>query len=162
MTADRKRSFVIHSDGSRALAAKLIADLDMSIHWSFELKPYKRNRSLEQNNLYFAWLKVIADAMGYASTEDIHEEMKAKFLVPILEREDKDFQDDLQLYREMYQRGEKDRALKAKDRLFKRASTTWLSTSQFSEMMNAVEEFAAGYGIVLPQPPQQPETRPKQ
>jgi hypothetical protein len=153
MSRNDTHSFVIRHAAHLARAKAILDNLDLSREWSFELKPYRRNRSAEANALLWTWYRVISDEIG-TDPQSLHESMKVRFLIPILLETDEDFRSDVELLREIYQTGKKDAALKAKDRLYKRASTTWLNTKDFSRFMNSVEEFASGYGISLQQPEQ--------
>lgn len=44
-----------------------------------DIKKYYKVRSLDQNRLYWAWLNIIADEVGYDS-EEMHSTFKAMFL----------------------------------------------------------------------------------
>lgn len=45
-----------------------------------EIKKYKKPRSLNQNNLYWEWMTIIGNDLGY-TPEEMHTTMKARLLV---------------------------------------------------------------------------------
>lgn len=45
-----------------------------------EIKKYKKPRSLNQNNLYWEWMTIIGNELGY-TPDEIHDTMKARLLV---------------------------------------------------------------------------------
>jgi len=97
--------------------------------WSCEIKPYKKKRSLAQNNLYWMWVGIIADDLGYMEPEDIHEELAKIFLPP-------HFYTGLD--KEQHER---------------RMSTTALHVREFTDYLNRVEMWAATeFNIRLPHP----------
>ena len=150
---DKHHQFRITTPETLAKAELILENLDLSHPWSFDLKPYKKNRSLEQNALYHKWKSIIAEELGY-TTEELHGIIKDKWVVVILERDDEDFRDQIILARELYLAGKKDEAIRLAELMKKRVSTTWLNTKQFAEMMNNLELFASEHGIELPQPPE--------
>lgn len=145
--------FRINTPETLAKAKLILENLDLSIQWDFNLKPYKKNRSADQNSLYHAWKKIIADELGY-SQDELHDLIKDKWVAAILERDDEEFKEQIQIARKLYLEGKQEAAMRLAELLKKRVSTTWLNTKQFSEMMNNLEIFASDHGIPLPQPPE--------
>ncbi len=161
---------VTPEDNKRALV--VLAGLDLSSPWRFGLKPWKSNRSLEQQALYRVWVRLIADGMAMEEAA-LHEEFKERYVVEILRRDDEDFAMDLLDLETMFGAAEK-AARESKDwdplakfviltddqvcclriatHLKRRVSTTMLDTKQFSEMMDEIWKFAVGMNIVLPEP----------
>tara|TARA_R110000751_G_scaffold37511_2_gene90894 strand:+ start:1553 stop:1936 length:384 start_codon:yes stop_codon:yes gene_type:complete len=72
----------IREERHRNHAIETIKALDIATVYEVTIKPYKRNRSLEQNSLMWKWYSIIADDLGY-TTEEIHEEFMRKLLIPI-------------------------------------------------------------------------------
>ena len=72
----------IREERHRNHALDTIKALDIATVYEVTIKPYKRNRSLEQNSLMWKWYSIIADDLGY-TTEEIHEEFMRKLLIPI-------------------------------------------------------------------------------
>lgn len=145
---DRKR-IIINSPERLKLAQKLVSELDLSEVWVVEIKAFKRNRSIEQNNCWHGWCSVVADEVG-VETIDFKEEGKQRWLVPMMERDDKDFAEQLSEYRKLYQAGQTELAQRLADLLRKKVSTTWLNVTQFKELLDSLEKFASELGIVLP------------
>lgn len=104
-----------------AMLTKL-GDGKVSVEFSKKIS----KRSLSQNNLYWLWLGVIGETLGYTANE-IHEVFKRLFLKP--------------------------RELKYRGRIIKMPSTTTeLSIGEMAEYLNAIEREAGQLGILLPDP----------
>ena len=56
-----------------------VSSLTSSPVCTVEIKPYKKNRSKDQNRLMWMWYSVIADYTGYHE-EELHDQMKIKVL----------------------------------------------------------------------------------
>lgn len=84
-------------------------------------------RSNPQNNLYWKWLSIIGNDLGY-TPDDLHEAMKANFLGT---------ESGKDMFGNLYIRPKSSAKLKKKE---------------FSDYMNKVHAFAMGEGIILPQP----------
>jgi hypothetical protein len=139
--------FIVSSEAGRSKAIAILRNLPLEKPHEFSLKLYRKNRSIEQNQRYRKLLQLWSE-LGQP-TDEIHEAMKIKFLIPILERDDEDFRQDIEEFRQMYLEGQKDRAMRMQQRLKARASTTWLNTKQFCEYTEAVEGEAAMDGVAL-------------
>ena len=97
--------------------------------WSVEIKPYKKKRSLAQNRLYWLWLGIIADELGYMMADDLHEELSEMFLPP-------------DHYTAI------DKSIKSR-----RMSTTKISVQEFTLYLNRIELWAGSeFNIRLPHP----------
>lgn len=118
---------IIHSQDDKNKALNRISMLVMDKPWQVEIKPYKKNRSLAQNKLYWKWITCIGDEIGYTSDE-LHAIMADKFLLDeIIEYGGKEIRKD--------------------------KSTSRLTTKQFTEYLEKIDRFAsAELGIVLPSP----------
>lgn len=57
----------------------LLAQADEHLPLEVSIKPYKRNRSTEQNALYWSLLSVISQETGYTK-DDLHDMLRNKFL----------------------------------------------------------------------------------
>lgn len=119
---------VMGSEKARQHIVDVIAALNLEkCPWQISISPYKRNRSLEQNNLLWLWYGVIAGETGHTS-EEIHEYVKLKFLDPVLV----DIGGEV---REV------------------RRSTTKMKVDEMTMLLNAVHVWAASeLGISLPLP----------
>lgn len=123
----RQPTFIIRDQAIRERAVAFLNQLDLSKPWQLVVTPLKRNRSLQQNNLYWGWLGIVAQDTGN-STDDIHEWLKHRFLAPSFVTVNGETQEI-------------------------RRSTTKLNTKEMSDYMTQVEAWAASeLGIILPRP----------
>ena len=118
---------IIHNESDKDRAISHIKALNIDKPWSVDVKPYKKNRSLAQNKLYWKWITCIGDEIGYTS-EEMHVIMADKFLVTkFVEYDD--------------------------DKIKMDKSTSRLNTKEFTEYLEYIDRWAAGeMGIVLPSP----------
>ena len=66
-----------------ALATLQALPLDPDKLFELTIKPYKKNRSLEQNALYWKWMMICADELGYTK-EGMHQTFMHELLLPII------------------------------------------------------------------------------
>lgn len=90
------------------------------------IRPFKSQRSLAQNRLYWKWLKIIGDTFGN-SDDAMHEYFKARMLKPAQEKV-------LGEWTAIY------------------PTTTKLKVGEFTEYLQKIEEFAMNHNIILPHP----------
>ena len=88
------------------------------------IKPYKRNRSQEQNRLYWKWVDIIGKELGYEKDE-MHDILVFKFLGMV----DKEID------------GKKFEQL---------AETKKLKVGEMSDYLNSIERWVGELGIRLP------------
>lgn len=118
---------IIRDERLRAKALERILALDLSKPMKMTLAPYKKNRSLEQNSLYWKWLGIIAKDTGH-NADEIHEFCKIKFLPPVF----------VEINGEVHEA---------------RRTTTKLKIDDMSTYMTKVHAWATGeLGILLPIP----------
>lgn len=115
------------------------------------IEAYKRTRSQAQNKLYWSWVKIISADLG-DTTDGIHEELKRRFLKPILERDDETFRDTLSSLRAAYRDGHEALAVQLDAHIMQQASTSMMSTKQFTEFLEAIHAHALSVDINLPLP----------
>ena len=121
---------IIRDETLRAEAIKRIWQLDLARPQEVVIRPYRKNRSLEQNALLWSWYAVISEETGHTA-EEIHEFCKAKFLQP-------HFVDIAGEVRET------------------RRTTTKLKVDEMSAFMDQVYAWATGeLGLMLPIPDEQ-------
>ena len=90
------------------------------------IKPYKKNRSLEQNALYWVWIEFMSKLSDMPKNQ-FHHLLATQYLEP-----------------DIYEMG---------GHVYTRVrSTTELSVAEFNEYLMHIEVFAAETGTVLPQP----------
>lgn len=117
---------IIRDETMRAAVCRLISALDLTKEWSVTVEPYKKHRSLSQNNLMWLWNSIIARETG-DDVDWVHETLKKKFL-PLEERE-------------------------CLGEVVSRRATRTLNTEKMTEYLNRVQAFAASeLGILLPVP----------
>ena len=103
-----------------------IAKLDDG-YYRLKIDKWKDSRSLDQNSLYWKWLSIIGEDLGYYK-EEIHEEM-------------------IRMFAPTYTM----RGLDGKPKQ-KKLTTSKMKVNQMAEFMQRVDQFAAEQGIILPRP----------
>lgn len=93
----------------------------------YQVQIKEKKRSLNANNLYWVWLTVIGNVLGYTKDE-LHEEFASRFL------------------------GVFEKKTISGNTLIRPISTTTLNKSEFSDYMNKIHAFALSQEITLPQP----------
>jgi hypothetical protein len=111
------------------------------------IRPHKANRSLSQNSLHWKWLTVIAEEIG-DTKDSVHEIIKRKHLVPILERDDPEYGEAIAAVRAIQGR---EREILARQ-VVRLTSTTKLNVEQMTEYLNEIEKTAGEMRISLPHP----------
>jgi len=122
-----ERLFILRTDAIRAAATAFVGDLALSDPpLEVVVRRHQDKRSRDQNALYWSWLHVIGDDLGY-SAEEVHEALKMKFLPmrPVmLDRLDQT--------------------------VVVTSSTAKLPVAEFAAYMDKVSAWAVGQGIRLP------------
>lgn len=143
------KTFTLKSPDILQRAAEYILNLPDSPLMEVVVKPHKKDRSAQQNSLYWKWLTVIAGERGELK-EDIHEEFKSRMLAPIFERDDPDgYGQMMQAIRTVY-RENKEMALHLRKETIKLTSTTDCTVEQFTEYLNEIDRYCMKEGICLP------------
>jgi len=122
------RTIILRGEVQRKFALDFIAGLiiDPKRLFSIVIAPYKKNRSLDQNNLYWKWIGIIARESGN-DPEHTHDALKQRFLLPVF--------------------------VSIGTMTFEVRSTKKLKVAEMSEYMTAVQAMAATeLGLVLPVP----------
>lgn len=96
-------------------------------YYNLSIEKWKDSRSIQANNLYWKWLSIIGEYLGYYK-EEIHEEM-------------------IRMFAPTYTL----RGLDGKPRQ-KKLTTSKMKVDQMAEFMQRVDQFAAEQGIILPRP----------
>jgi hypothetical protein len=112
------------------------------------IRVHKAKRTIQQNNLYWKWIDVIAGEFGDTNLST-HLELKRQHLIPILRRQP-DFEEMVIALHEVEQAGLKTQSALFKKRLLQELSTTKLTTKQMSEYMDEIQKWAGTMGIGLP------------
>ena len=129
-----KKTVIIRNEQIRDHLVETVQELPLDPVHEVIIKPHKRNRSLEQNNFYWKLLRIIAGDTGY-TPEELHIEMKRRFLLPYLVSKEPELEEA---------------ALLHEDALAKVISTTTLNTKEMSDYIGQVERLALELGCRIP------------
>lgn len=119
---------IIREERQREHALGRIVALNIEEPWEVVIKPYKRNRSLDQNALMWKWYTIIGDDLGY-TRDEIHEELMRKHLTPV--------------------------CMKTPSGVVEVYSTKKLNVKEMTAYLEGIERTAAELGIALPRPDEQ-------
>lgn len=144
-----KSTIIISSEELRDRAVAIIAALPLTPVHEVVIRDHKKDRSTEQNSLYWRWLTVIGNALG-ESKEDVHERYKGKFLTHIYERDDIDYANMIQSLRLIYSQGMKVEAVALRKQIVALTSTTTATVPQMTEYLESIERDVSSLGIRLP------------
>ena len=117
--------FKVVNEQTKKAAISYIEKLPEGKKYSVSVILNRSKRSIPQNRLYFLWLNCISAETGN-EVEDLHDYFKDHFLA-----------------RRVVVFGEERNAA---------ISTTKLNTAEFTAFLDKVQQFAAGEGIILPNP----------
>lgn len=105
---------------------------DQEGDFQVDIKPYKEERSLDQNGLYWMWLTIMAKHFSRPgkkiTKEDMHDMMRFKFL------------------------GLEDKVVGKTVIEGQLKSTKKLNTGEFSHYLNQIEMWCTDLGLILPVP----------
>lgn len=131
----KQHSIIMRTETTREHALSLIGRLPVDNDkplWHVVIKPYRKNRSLDQNNLLHMWIQEIANQTGN-DLETVKEYLRAKFLSPVFKEWKDPFSDEVSI-------------------LQCPRSTTTLDTREMTTFLNQIEQFALENGCVLSNP----------
>jgi hypothetical protein len=114
------------------------------------IKEHKVSLSAQQRKLYFFWLAIIGDELGYEKDE-IHLEMKKKFLISIYVREHEGFAEMVESLRVVQKENKRAWRILA-DHVLRETSIMDASVKEMKEYLTDVDRFAASQNIPLPLP----------
>ena len=113
------------------------------------IRPYQRTRSQEQNRLLWKWYGIVEAETGQ-DVESLHMEMKRRFLVPILRRDDLEFNEMVESVIELRKSGHHEAADRMRNIILQMQTTTSLKVKQMTEYLEHIERFAGEeLGITL-------------
>lgn len=118
--------FILKADEYKNNCIEFIKSLCAGDGLCVEVKPYKKNRSVRQNNTMWMWYSVLSKHTGI-DPEDLHDEMKARVL------------------------GWTTKIIQGQEREVLK-STTKLSTNEMAKFMTAIEALAMELNVQLPMP----------
>lgn len=126
------KRYILRADTQKAFISSQIEHLPADGSMEIIIRPHKTTRTIEQNNLYWLWVGFMADEIGYKKNQ-LHDALRGSLLAPVV-------------YPDL-------NTGVVKERL---RSTTELSVGEFTEYLNAIEEWAADFmGMTLPRPEDQ-------
>lgn len=146
-----KLSIILKSELHRETAVNAIAALPLEPVYEIIIREHKKDRSAEQNALYWKWLTVIGNELGEPK-EDIAERYKDKFLVQIYERDNPEYAEMVQSLRNIWLQGMKAEAVNLRKKIVSLTSTTTANVKQMTEYLENIERDAANLSIRLPYP----------
>ena len=115
------------------------------------IQPYKSKLSANQRRLYWLWLTHISKVLGYTKDE-LHQDYKKEFLVPIFIRDDKDYAQMVDSVRAIHKKGMPGHAKHLEKQIVKLTSIMDASTSQMTEYLEDIRLKCVGIQIQLPIP----------
>ena len=134
---------------NRALA--IIGTMPIDPVHEVVIREAKRDRSADQNALYWQWLTIIGSELGMTKDE-LHEQCKARHLVPIFTRDNEDYSAMVAAVQAVRSQGMIAEADALWSQVVRMTSTTDCSVRQMAEYLNEIEREAVGLGIRLPHP----------
>jgi hypothetical protein len=117
--------FKVVNEQTKKAAISYIEKLPEGKRYDVSVTLHRNRRSIPQNSLYWLWLGCISCETGN-EVEDLHGYFKDRFLSRKVE-----------IFGDEYNTG---------------TSTKKLNTSEFTAFLDKVQQFAAGEGIILPNP----------
>jgi hypothetical protein len=146
-----KKTIIIKGQQQKALVATILGNLpERPIH-EVVIREHKKNRSANQNSLYWKWLTILSDELGHTKDE-LHFIYRRKYLTRIFIRDDKGYADMAESLTFILDSGYADCAEDIRDQVIRLTSTTQCNTAQMTEYMTDIERAAADLGIGLPHP----------
>ena len=137
---------------NRVKALCKVAVVSDTVH-EVVIKEYKVNTSDQQRKLYWKWITIMCDDLGY-SKEDLHVEMKKKFLIPIYIREHEGFAEMVESLR-IVKKENHSQWLILSQHVLKETSIMDAKVKEMREYMTDVDNHAASLSIRLPLPEDQ-------
>jgi len=133
----------ISNEYSRNNAILDVSNLDLSKPYVMTLKPYKRDRSTEQNALSHVWYAQVASTLREDTAEGVKSYCKLHFGIPILRGADAEF-------REAYNRTLINLSYEQKLEIMAWFPVTSLmKTDQTSMYLEQIQHHYAGQGVQL-------------
>jgi len=143
------QKIILISDEHRKRAVTIINALPLLPVQEITIREHKKDRSADQNSLYWKWLSTIGTELG-ESKESVHERYKDAYLVNIYERDDSDYAEMIQSLRSVWKSGMKTEAVQLRKRIVALTSITAANVKQMTEYMTEIERHAASLAIRLP------------
>ena len=139
------QKITITTDQHKARAKMIIDALPIEETHQVVIRPYKRNRSAEQNAYMWKLETIIGDELGLTK-DAMHEVHKQEFLVPIFVRDDPGYAD---MYYSVDVTPEPHKTA-LKRWVINKTSTTQANVAQMSEFIDSIKQQASELGIRFP------------
>ena len=146
------KSIAIINEQLRNQAIKVIKNLPLDPAHKVVISGYKTSLSDRQRRLYWMWLRIMGNEIGYTKDEMAYE-MKRKFLVGIFERDEtkEEYGEMIQALRDLYKQ-DKDRITFLLTQIVGLTSITDASVENMIEYLTEIDNHARGLNINLPHP----------
>jgi hypothetical protein len=143
-----KKLIHIKSDLQRNALAKIVPEIPDG-HF-VKIMPEEGIRRYRHNRYY--WKAVLEPmAAHYGGTKnELHQNMKKRYLYPMMLATDEDFNDMIEAVRDVYRQGLKAQAIYMMEFVYSKLTTTKLSTKLFHEYVEEVKSQAVTDNIKLP------------
>jgi hypothetical protein len=146
-----KKTFIIKDESIIEKLVYFLRNWKESEPWEVIVRPYKADRSVSQNSLYWMWVTVVSNEIGLTK-EEVHEDLKKRMLVPIYERDEPGYCEMVNSLRKLYTEGFREESKELHKQIVRLTSTTSATVKQFAEYLTEIERDMVGRGIFLPHP----------
>ncbi len=144
-----KQKVICHTEQHRNRAIEIIRNMPLEPVHEVIIREYKKDRSADQNALYWKWLTIIGAELGEPK-EAMHERYKAAFLVNIYTRDNTEYASMIQSLRNVYKSGLQAEAMALHKKVVELTSTTSATVAQMSEYLDSIKRAATELNITLP------------
>lgn len=146
-----KKVFILRSLDVMMEAYSYITNLPLEPLMKVTVEEYSTDRTLSQNAVMWMFFTDIAKHNGTDKRYE-YNYYKDKFLVPIYERDDKQYAAMIQTLRNLYKDGYQQDACFLKDRIVDLTSTSKANVKQFTEFLKDIEHDAGSKQIPMRHP----------
>ncbi len=150
-----KQTVIIKTQENVGRIKELVAQaIESSVLHEITIRPYKFDRTIAQNSLYWVWIGYMSKETGY-SKEEMHDEFRAKFLSKIFERAPERhpaWAETLKNLRIVYGTNKMLAINLHRQCVSGGVSTTKASVKEFTEYLNLIDRHASEGGVRLPLP----------
>ena len=146
-----KKTLLIERESDKKRLKIIIDALPLTPVYQVEIRPFRVQRSVKQNKLYWLWITIIGNELGYTK-EEMHRLCVERFLVPVFIRDKESYAAMVESVKGLRKIGYGHDADIIKTEIINLTSTTDCNTAQFAEYLTDIERDAAGLNIILPHP----------
>jgi hypothetical protein len=149
--ASEKKLFILRSHAVVTELVTYILKLEMEPLKEVRISDYTADRNLAQNAVMWMFFTDIAKHNGTDKRYE-YNYYKDKFLVPIYERDDKQYAAMIQTLRNLYKDGHQQDAMFLKEQIVDLTSTSRANVKQFTEFLKDIEHDAGSKQIPMRHP----------